>query len=95
MPAFAQRIREARSRSFGRGRSTPAGQLITETGCKHSGGQSAGWPHFMGDPTRKHLKFAAGGGVVLAVIFLIAAIVEPFVGELKMQSILVPVNGSA
>jgi hypothetical protein len=30
--------------------------------------------------------------VVLAVIFLIAAIVEPIVGELKAQSILVPVN---
>ena len=42
---------------------------------------------------RKHLKFTAGVGVVLAVIFLIAAIVEPFAGELKMQSILVPVNG--
>ena len=41
---------------------------------------------------RKHLKFAAGVGVVLAVIFLIAAMVEPFVGELKAQSILVPVN---
>ena len=40
----------------------------------------------------KHLKLATGVGVVLAVIFLIAAIVEPFVGELKMQSILVPVN---
>ena len=46
----------------------------------------------MGDPMRKRLKFGAGVGVVLAVIFLIAAIVEPFVGELKMQSILVPVN---
>jgi hypothetical protein len=45
----------------------------------------------MGDPMRKHLKFAAGVGVVLAVIFLIAAIVEPFVGELKMQTILIPV----
>jgi hypothetical protein len=43
---------------------------------------------------RKHLKFAAGVGVVLAVIFLIAAIVEPFVGELKMQTILVPVNAA-
>jgi Na+-transporting methylmalonyl-CoA/oxaloacetate decarboxylase gamma subunit len=41
---------------------------------------------------RKHLKFAAGVGVVLAVIFLIAAIVEPFVGELETQSILVPAN---
>jgi hypothetical protein len=40
---------------------------------------------------RKHLKFAAGVGVVLAVIFLIAALVEPFVGELKMQTILIPV----
>jgi hypothetical protein len=40
---------------------------------------------------RTHLKFAAGVGVVLAVIFLIAAIVEPFVGELKMQTILIPV----
>jgi hypothetical protein len=28
---------------------------------------------------RKHLKFAAGVGVVLAVIFLIAAVVEPFI----------------
>ena len=46
----------------------------------------------MGDPMRKDLKFAAGVGVVLAVIFLIAAMVEPFVGELKAQSILVPVN---
>jgi hypothetical protein len=45
-------------------------------------------------PMRKHLKFAAGVGVVLAVIFLIAAIVEPFVGELKMQTILVPVNAA-
>ena len=43
---------------------------------------------------RKHLKLAAGVGVVLAVIFLIAAIVEPFVGELKMQIILVPVNAA-
>ena len=41
---------------------------------------------------RKHLKFAAGVGVVLAVIFLIAVVVEPFVGELKFQTILVPVN---
>jgi hypothetical protein len=41
---------------------------------------------------RKHLKFSAGVGLVLAVIFLIAALVEPFVGELKMQSILVPAN---
>jgi hypothetical protein len=41
---------------------------------------------------RKQLKLAAGVGVVLAVIFLIAAMVEPFVGELKMQTILVPVN---
>jgi hypothetical protein len=41
---------------------------------------------------RKHLKFAAGVGVVLAVIFLIAVLVEPFAGELKMQTILVPVN---
>jgi hypothetical protein len=41
---------------------------------------------------RKHLKFAAGVAVVLAVIFLIAALVEPFVGELKMQTILIPVN---
>ena len=41
---------------------------------------------------RKHLKFAAGVGVVLVVIFLIAVIVEPFVGELKFQTILVPVN---
>jgi hypothetical protein len=41
---------------------------------------------------RKHLQFATGVGVVLAVIFLIAAIVEPFVGEQKMQTILVPVN---
>jgi hypothetical protein len=46
----------------------------------------------MGDPMRKHLRFAAGVGVMLAVIFLIAALVEPFVGELKAQSILVPVN---
>ena len=43
---------------------------------------------------RKHLKFSAGVGLVLAVIFLIAAIVEPFVGELKFQSILVPVNAA-
>jgi hypothetical protein len=43
-------------------------------------------------PMRKHLKFATGVGVVLTVIFLIAAIVEPFVRELKMQTILVPVN---
>jgi hypothetical protein len=43
---------------------------------------------------RKHLKLAAGVGVVLAVIFLIAALVEPFVGELKMQTILVPVNAA-
>ena len=43
---------------------------------------------------RKQLKFVAGVGVVLAVIFLIAAIVEPFVGELKMQTILVPVNAA-
>ena len=41
---------------------------------------------------RKHLKFAAGVGLVLAVIFFIAVLVEPFVGELKYQSILVPVN---
>jgi hypothetical protein len=41
---------------------------------------------------RKHMKFVAGVGMVLAVIFLIAALVEPFVGELKMQTILVPVN---
>jgi hypothetical protein len=41
---------------------------------------------------RKHLKFTAGVGVVLVVIFLIAAIVEPFVGELKYQTVLVPVN---
>lgn len=41
---------------------------------------------------RKHLKFAAGVGVVLAVIFLIAVVVDPFVGELKSQSILVPAN---
>jgi hypothetical protein len=45
----------------------------------------------MGEPLRKHLKFAAGVAVVLAVIFLIAAIIEPFVGELKMQTILIPV----
>ena len=43
---------------------------------------------------RKRMKFAAGVGVVLAVIFLIAAIVEPFVGELKMQTVLVPVNAA-
>ena len=49
-------------------------------------------PTLMADPMRKHLKLAAGVGVVLAVIFLIAALVEPFVGELKMQTILVPVN---
>jgi hypothetical protein len=46
----------------------------------------------MGEPMREHLKFAAGVGVVLAVISLIAVIVEPFVGELKFQTILVPVN---
>lgn len=40
---------------------------------------------------RCRLKFAAGVGVVLAVIFLIAALVAPFVGELKMQTILIPV----
>jgi hypothetical protein len=43
---------------------------------------------------RKHLKFAAGVGVVLAVILLIAVVVEPFVGELKFQSILVPANAA-
>jgi hypothetical protein len=44
---------------------------------------------------RKHLKVAAGVGVVLAVIFLIAVVVQPFVGEeLKFQSILVPVNAA-
>jgi len=43
---------------------------------------------------RKHLRFTAGVSLVLAVIFLIAAIVEPFVGELKYQSILVPVNAA-
>jgi hypothetical protein len=41
---------------------------------------------------RKHLKFTAGVGVVLAVIFLLAALVAPFVGEPKAQSILVPVS---
>jgi hypothetical protein len=41
---------------------------------------------------RKHLKFAAGVGAVPAVIFLIAALAEPFIGELEAQSILVPVN---
>lgn len=41
---------------------------------------------------REHLRFAAGVGVVLAVIFLIAALAERFVGELGMQTILVPAN---
>jgi hypothetical protein len=30
-------------------------------------------------------------GVLLAVIFLITALAEPFVDELKMQTILIPV----
>ncbi len=44
----------------------------------------------MAHPMRKHMRFAAGVGVVLAVIFLIAALAEPFAGELEMQTILVP-----
>jgi hypothetical protein len=31
---------------------------------------------------RKHLRFTTGVGVVLVVIFLIAAVFETFVGEL-------------
>jgi len=46
----------------------------------------------MAHSMREHLKFATGVGVVLAVIFLIAALAEPFVGELGMQTILVPAN---
>jgi len=46
----------------------------------------------MAYPMREQMKFAAGVGVVLAVIFLIAAVADPFVGELEMQTILVPAN---
>jgi hypothetical protein len=41
---------------------------------------------------RHHLKFVTGVGVVLAVIFLIAVIAEPFAGELKSEFIVVPAN---
>jgi hypothetical protein len=65
----------------------------SETSRKPSEGQSAGWPRLTQRRVllRKHPKFAAGVGLVLAVIFLIAALVEPLVGELKMQTVLIPV----